>query len=259
MTSSHIAVSTRRIRIGPATIAYQVAGAGPPIVLIHGLSGSSLWWARNIGALAERFQVHVVDLIGFGGSRGGHRFVLHEAAGYLASWLELLGLAPVSLVGHSMGGYIAAELAADYPARVGRLVLVDAVVLPFDQSLAWHMLNLARELRSLRPDFLPTLFYDALRAGPATLWDAASYLLRADLRPKLQRITAPTLVVWGERDALVPLELGKQLVRHVHCRELLVIKNAGHNPMWDCPRVFNREVAAFLAAESDQKQASKGA
>jgi pimeloyl-ACP methyl ester carboxylesterase len=155
-----------------------------------------------------------------------------------------------------MGGYIAAELAADHPERVERLVLVDAAVLPFGQTFSWHIVSLVRELQSLPPDFLPTLFYDALRAGPATLWNAANALLHADLRPKLEHIQAPTLVVWGERDSIVPLSLGKELSGHVRGKELLVIKRAGHNPMWDCPQAFNREVGAFLAGERQSAEQS---
>jgi pimeloyl-ACP methyl ester carboxylesterase len=249
MSTNDIRVERRRASVGSATIAYETAGGGPPIVLIHGLSGSSRWWARNIRPLAERFLVYVVDLIGFGGSRNSQRFVLEEAAGYLARWMERIGIERAGLVGHSMGGYIAADLAAERPELVERLVLVDAAALPFDQSFTSHLFSLARELGSMRPSFLPTLFYDALRAGPATVWGAANELLRADLRPKLERIQAPTLVVWGQHDAIVPLETGKRLSRFVRSPELLVIKGAGHNPMWDCPQAFNREVGAFLAGE----------
>jgi pimeloyl-ACP methyl ester carboxylesterase len=247
MLSNNVTLARRQVRVGPATIAYHVAGDGPPIVLIHGLSGSARWWARNIRPLAQRFRVHAVDLIGFGGSRCGRRFVLGEAADYLARWMDQIGLERAGLVGHSMGGYIAAELAADHPARIERLVLVDAAALPFDQGLTTHGLGMMQELRYLRPSFLPTLLYDALRAGPSTLWGAANDLLRSDLRPKLERIQAPTLVVWGEHDALVPLEVGRRLSRHVGSKDLLVIKGAGHNPMWDCPQAFNRAVDAFLA------------
>src|SRR6185503_16975109 len=66
---------------------------------------------------------------------------------------------------------------------------------------------------------------------------------------KLECIQAPTLVVWGKHDAIVPLEIGERLSRHVRSKDLLVIKGAGHNPMWDCPRAFNREVTAFLTGE----------
>src|SRR5258705_13688203 len=107
-TSSRL--ERRRANLGPATIAYEVAGVGLPVVLVHGLSGSGRWWRRNTGALTPHRRVYVVDLIGFGASRARHPFALTEAASYLIRWLDHLELDRVSLVGHSMGGLIAAEL-----------------------------------------------------------------------------------------------------------------------------------------------------
>jgi pimeloyl-ACP methyl ester carboxylesterase len=236
----------RQLRLGPAKIAYEVAGDGPPVVLVHGLSGSSRWWRRNIAGLAAHRRVYLVDLIGFGASRARYPFVLAEAASYLVLWMQRLGIGRASLVGHSMGGLIAAELAADAPELIDRLVLVDPAALPFDPGLLSHGLNLVRELRYLSPSFLPVLFADAIRAGPITLWRAASELLLADMRPKLERIRARTLVVWGEHDMLVPLEAARQLARYLRYEELVVIKGTGHVPMWDCPQAFNRVLAEFL-------------
>src|SRR3954451_4790444 len=104
ITQNFPQLERRRAKIGPATIAYEVAGAGPPVVLVHGLSGSSRWWRRNIGALTPHRRVYVVDLIGFGASRARYPFALPEAASYLIGWLDRLELDRVSLVGHSMGG-----------------------------------------------------------------------------------------------------------------------------------------------------------
>lgn len=240
----------RRAKIGPATIAYEVAGAGPPVVLVHGLSGSGRWWRRNIGALTPYRRVYVVDLIGFGASRTRHPFALAEAAGSLTRWLDQLELERVSLVGHSMGGLIAAELAADAPDRIDRLVLVDPAALPLDENLVIHALSLLHELRYISFSFLPVLLADALRAGPLTLWRATMALLLADLRPKLSQIRARTLVIWGEHDALVPLAFAKQLAQYLSYEELVVIKGAGHVPMWDCPRAFNRVLREFLIGDA---------
>ena len=239
----------QRVRFGPATIAYEVAGDGPPVVLVHGLSGSGRWWRRNISALTPHRRVYVVDLIGFGASRARHPFALAEAASYLIRWLDHLDLARVSLVGHSMGGLIAAELAADAPERVDRLVLVDPATLPLQTDLMRHMLSLVQELRTISPSFLPVLIADALRAGPLTLWRATTALMLADLRPKLAQIRARTLAIWGEHDALVPLALAQQLAQYLRYEELVVIKGAGHVPMWDCPRAFNRVLTEFLLGD----------
>ena len=247
MTTQHsLRLERRRAKVGPATIAYEVAGSGPPVVLVHGLSGSSRWWRRNIGSLMPHRRVYVVDLIGFGASRARHPFALAEAAGYLIQWLDQLGLTRVSLVGHSMGGLIAAELAADAPERVDRLVLVDPAVLPLDTHLTTHAFSLLHELRTISLSFLPVLLTDTLRAGPLTFWRAATGLMLADLRPKLALIRTPTLVIWGERDALVPLAFAQQLAQYLHYEELVVIKGAGHVPMWDRPQEFNRALMAFL-------------
>jgi pimeloyl-ACP methyl ester carboxylesterase len=241
-------IQHRRANVGLVEIHYQVVGAGRPLVLIHGLSGSCRWWKKNLEDLARQFRVYVVDLVGFGNSRNGHPFALGEAAEHLARWMEQLGLERAALVGHSMGGHIAAELAAEHPHLVERLILVDAAVLPFEQSYIAHTLSMLREARQMPMSFLPVLLGDSLRAGIATLWKAATDLLAADLRPKLARIIAPTLVIWGEKDAIIPLEFGKRLSRYLRYDELVIIKRAGHNPMWDCPRAFNQVVAEFLHA-----------
>jgi pimeloyl-ACP methyl ester carboxylesterase len=253
MLARHSAQLRRQqVSVGPATISYQVAGAGRPVVLVHGLSGSGRWWQRTIGALTPHRRVYVVDLIGFGSSRNRLPFILAEAAGYLLGWMNQLELERASLVGHSMGGLIVAELAADAPARVDRLVLVDPAALPFDVHYLRHAISLIRELRHLSPSFLPVLLADALRAGPVTLWRAASGLMLADMRPKLERISAPTLAIWGEHDALVPLTLASQLADYLRYEQLVVIKGAGHVPMWDRPQAFNRALTEFLFADEGQ-------
>ena len=242
-------VERQRVQCGPVAISYEVVGVGPPLVLIHGLSGSGRWWSRNVGPLARRFRVHVVDLIGFGESRDGQPFILAEAARYLVHWMDEVGIDRSSIVGHSMGAFVGAELAANYPQRVDRLVLVDAAVWPLADGHQRHAVGLARALRRLPLSFLPVLVADSYRAGPMTLWKAARQLLTADVRPKLAGIQAPTLVVWGQHDALVPLEVGEQLVASLPGAALVVIADAGHNPMWDRPAEFNRVVGDFLAGE----------
>ena len=92
------------VRVGGWPISYEAAGEGEPIVLVHGLSGSTRWWSRNVPAIAERYRVYLVDLPGFGTLRSlRRRFVLAETATWLSEWMEAAGLERVHLVGHSMG------------------------------------------------------------------------------------------------------------------------------------------------------------
>jgi pimeloyl-ACP methyl ester carboxylesterase len=249
------APQSRYLQMGEVTVHYQVTGDGPPVVMIHGLSGSTRWWARNVPALARHFQVHVVDLVGFGGSRAPSRFVLHEAASHLIRWMDHLGLDRASIVGHSMGGFIAADLAAEAPARVERLVLVDAVALPLERTRWQQALGLAHGLWRLPVSFLPILFTDVHRAGPVTILQAARELLSADIQAKLARVTAPTLLVWGARDEIVPVQLGERLAHVLPSARLVVLAGAGHNPMWDRADDFNRAVLDFLEPSRSRAEA----
>lgn len=245
--SPAISLERHRVSVGDVTIAYQTAGAGPPLILVHGLSGSTRWWSRNVDAFARRFQVHIVDLVGFGGSRSGGRFVLADAAGILAAWLERIGISEAMFAGHSLGGLIVADLAACFPWLVRRLVLVDAAILPLEGGYPRHTLRLLRALRRLPVSFWPVLVTDAWRAGPGTIARAARELLTTESRPDLAALTVPTLVVWGQHDSLMPPEQGRQLARSIPNARLVVIPGAGHNPMWDRPAEFNRAALAFFA------------
>lgn len=235
----------RHLDVGGARVHVRVGGSGPPVLLVHGLSGSGRWWGRNAPALAERFRVHLVDLVGFGRSRGAFR--LAEAAGVLAAALDRLASGPFHVVGHSMGGYVAAELAAAAPDRVGRLVLVDAAAFPLGWRPVRHTVNLARAVRYMRPSFLPVLVADALRAGPLTLLGAARETVETDLGARCEEVRAPTLVVWGEHDRVVPPSVGERLAECLPDGRLVTIEGAGHNPMWDRPAAFNRVLLEFLS------------
>lgn len=235
-----------RARVGNAWVYYQVGGEGPALVLVHGLSGSSRWWRRNMRALGQQFRVHVIDLVSFGQSRAPERFVLRRAAASLLGWMDTVAIDRCHLIGHSMGGFIAADLAAAHPERVDRLVLVDAAALPFGRNYFGHAYGLARAVRRLPLNFYPTLITDAYRAGPITIAKAAWELLGTDISDRLNAIENPVLVVWGEHDTAVPLDIGRKLAERLTHAQLTIIRGAGHNPMWDRPEAFNRAVLAFL-------------
>jgi pimeloyl-ACP methyl ester carboxylesterase len=239
------AVERGYVQVGSETIYAEISGAGRPLILIHGLGGSSRCWARNVPALARACRVHVIDLLGFGRSRG-QRFVLREAAGLLVRWMDHLGLGRASVVGHSMGGFVAACLAAQFPERVERLGLVAAAALPVERLSLHHTWRIVRRLPHLPLTLLPVLGTDALRAGPVTLIKALRELLSTDIRLDLAGIEAPTFIIWGERDATLPLAVGRQLHRYLPQAAFLVLPGAGHFPMWDRPTAFNEAVMQFV-------------
>ena len=236
----------QRVRLADGWLTYHVAGEGRPVVLVHGLAGSTRWWGRNVGPLAECCRVYTVDLIGFGGSRSGRRFVLDEAATVLAEWMDHLGLPCATFVGHSMGGLVVTHLALQHPERVERLVLVDAAAFPIALRPLARLPSLVLALRHLPLSLLPTIIADTLRAGLRTLWTALAALRRHTLERELAKVQAPTLVVWGERDTVVPLDNGRRLAATLPDARLVTLPGVGHNAMWEGAADFNRVVLDFL-------------
>lgn len=229
---------------------YEVAGEGEPVILVHGLSGSARWWARNVGELARRHRVYTVELPGFGWlRRGARRFSLTDAPDWLAAWMRELRLEGATLVGHSMGALICARVAAERPEYVGRLVLVAPAGFGSERSFIGHVLPLLAAVRGAPLAFIRVLVADAVRAGPASLLHAARALVRHDFVEPLRDVRAPTLLVWGERDPLTSPALG-ELLQALLPQSRLVVLPGAHVPMFERPEAFNRALLEFLEEET---------
>ena len=227
-------------------IYHEQVGSGPPLILIHGLGGSRRWWRKNIDALTPHFTVYTIDLIGFGKSTRERRFVLTEAATAIHEWMTAHDLVHVNLVGHSMGGRIGAELAVDYPGTVDRLVLVDTPILPFGHGYARQSVGMLTALRTVPLDLFQVLVADTLRTGLLTTLQIGHELLRTDIARKLATLQTSTLIIWGERDTVVPWRLAQELAGQLPTSRLVTLPNAGHAPMWERPAEFNEAVLSFL-------------
>ncbi len=238
------------ISVEGLSVHYQVVGQGEPLILVHGLSGSTRWWKRNVPTFAQHYRVYLVDLPGFGSMRRfPHRFMLDQATSWLLQWMEAIGVRQAHFIGHSMGGYICIRLAAHQSKVVRHLVLVAPAGLPTGRSLPGYFVPLLSAIRYMVPSFLPTLFIDALRAGPRTLLNAARDLLTQDVQEDLKLITAPTLLIWGENDTLVPPVFAEILHKEITHSSLHILKKAGHVVMFDSPHEFNAKVLKFLSSE----------
>ncbi len=232
-------------RVGSARVTDYRGGEGPALIFLHGLSGSSRWWTRNVSVLIKHFRVYVVDLIGFGNSRG-QRFALAEAPATIIQWMESLEADSFTLIGHSMGGYIAASVAIQKPDLVKQLILVDPVALPFGRSVLRSAWSLLESLPFVPIDFYPVLAADAFRAGPVTLLRAIRDIHQETRVLEMAQITAKTLIVWGENDRLIPERFGSAIHQKMPGAKFSLIRGAGHVPMWDRASDFNQLVVDFL-------------
>ena len=211
-----------------------------PVLLVHGLAGSSRWWRRVAAALEPDHDVRLVDL---------PRVDSPGTTSWLAEWIAAAGLERVTVVGHSRGGLVAARLAAQRPDLVGRLVPVAPAGVESPASPLSYALPLARTVVRSSPLFLAVLARDAAVAGPRTLWRAVRELLADDVRADLHRIEAPTLLVWGDRDRLVPPSLAEVYRAEIPAARVLVLPRTGHVPMWERPQELAAAISGFVAGD----------
>lgn len=249
MNGKTLSIERRHIRVGASWVHYKTAGSGPPLVLVHGLASSTRWWRRNMAPLAAHFRVYAVDLSEFGDRRLRPRFVLSQAAHYLARWMDALELTQANLIGHSMGGRIVAEFAAEYPTRAERLVLVNAAILPFGHGYLKQSWGLMRALQRISLSLFPVLLFDTFHTGVLPVLLTGRELMKTNLEHKLTQIGAPTLIIWGEHDTIVPLALGYRLHQQLPHSQFALIKGAMHVPMWEKPAEFNRLALDFLTEQ----------
>ena len=245
-----IARSEHRVQIRGHIVPYRVIGEGEPVVLIHGLGGSSRCWARSVSALASRHRVYLVDLPGFGVLRRLHRqFALSSASTWLAEWMRAAGVGRAHLVGHSMGAFIAARLAVELPSAVDRLVLVSAAGVPVGRSVLGCLRRLPAGWRHHTPGAWRLLLPDAVLTRPTLVWRTAQELLAQDLRATLREIRTPTLVLWDTDDPVMPANCADVFRHEISGARRLLLVRAGHLPMLTRPEEFNRALLAFLGGD----------
>jgi pimeloyl-ACP methyl ester carboxylesterase len=263
-------------------VSYRTAGEGPVVLLIHGITGDSRQWNQIIPQLADHYTVIAPDLLGHGQSakpRGDYSVGAYAAS--LRDLLIVLGHRRATVVGHSLGGGIAMQFSYEYPVFCERLVLVDSgglgkevhrllraaslpgaeLVLPLlthshvhrvgeaiGQGLGRLGLELGHDMAEM------TRGYASLRDAEARR--AFLHTVRAVIDLGGQRIDAtdrlylaqmiPTLILWGRRDPLIPVEHAEVAHRHMAGSRLEIFETAGHFPHLDEPVRFARLLMDFV-------------
>jgi pimeloyl-ACP methyl ester carboxylesterase len=260
-------------------------GEGPPLVFLHGLIGRWTHWVEQLTAFAPSHRVIAVDLPGFGDSplpaQGGISVPIYART--IERLMEALEISAAAFVGHSMGGFTSVELAINFPERVERLVLISPaglstynnprnlllvaqmrrfrqIVDPYHARVAAHAELLARRprLRLLDPtthivarhsDRLPAPFVAEFVRGlgaPGYI-EGMEAIFNYDYRDRLGEIACPTLIVWGERDAVVTAKDADLYERLIPNSRKVIFRDTGHMAMIERPMGFNALLEEFLA------------
>ena len=249
---------------------------GTPLVLLHGTSASLHTWEGWVDALKGERRVIRIDLPGFGltGPAPDGDYHLARYSRFVGALLDDLGLKQVVLAGNSFGGQVAWKFAADAPDRVARLVLVDAAGYPYRPEsvpLAFRMARIP-VLEPLMTHTLPrsmvessvrNVYGDPARVTPELVDRYHELALRegnrgalvqrfrqspgGEFTEQISRIKAPTLLLWGGRDRLIPLENGQRFAREITGSQLVVFDALGHVPHEEDPITTVAAVKRFLA------------
>lgn len=258
--------------IGGLRIAFERAGEGPPVVLLHGGLSDSREWRRQIEGLADEFTLVAWDAPGCG--RSGDppaSFRMPEYADCLAGLVEALELGRPHVVGISFGGTLALELYRRHPAAVRTLVLASAYAgwagsLPPDR-VAERLDHVLRDLdepaervaRRWARDLLtegapPKLVAELIEIGAgsraAGTRPMARAMAEADLTAVLPRIQVETLLLYGAEDARSPRDVREALAASISRSRLVVLSGAGHQVNMEAADRFNHEVRRFLRSSS---------
>ncbi|GAB4575464.1 MAG: alpha/beta hydrolase [Anaerolineae bacterium] len=241
--------------------AYAVQGSGDEAILaLHGWGGSidSFWPVAQQLARQSAYTVYVLDLPGFGESElPPEPWGVPEYAAFVLAFLDRLDLARVHLLGHSFGGRISLILGAEHPERIGKIVLANSAGVPNPPNPAREMaVKAAKSLFQL-----PGLkrLYEPVRRRAYEQIGATDYLEAGDLRdtfvkvveqdllPYAARVSRPTLLIWGDRDADTPLWQGRKLEEVIPDAGLVVFPGAGHFSYLERLPEYVRIISHFLA------------
>ncbi|MES1241489.1 MAG: alpha/beta fold hydrolase [Acidobacteriota bacterium] len=218
-----------------------------PVVLIHGYGVSSRYMVPIASRLAAERPVYAPDLPGHGRSEAPERtLTVPELASVLYEWMDAAGLGRVILLGNSMGCQIAVELAVRHPERIDRLILIGPTVDPEARTFRKQPLRFLRTAFAERPSLVFWVAWDYLRAGPRRILREMDVAFADRIEDKLGRVSAPSLVLRGERDAIVPQRWAEAVARGLGAGPVEVLAGAGHALNYSAADELMRRIRAFL-------------
>jgi 2-hydroxy-6-oxonona-2,4-dienedioate hydrolase len=242
---------------------------GPPdakiLILLHGIGASAERWSRVIPTLSKYFHLIIPDIIGFGYSdKPAVEYTMDFFVDFFRTFLDNLNMSKPSIIGSSFGGHVATEFAIRFNRMVEKLVLVSpagmmktstptldryimAALYPDYQRVYDVFREMVYESDAVNEEIVMD-FVNRMRLTNAKYAFMSTVLgirYAPKLNGRLSNIIAPTLLIWGEQDRMIPLQYAKEY-DEIPKREIVVIRNCGHTPYVEKPAMFNKSVLKFL-------------
>ena len=250
------------VQLGAHRIAYIAGGEGPPLVLVHGVAMRGDDWAPLLRALKRTHRVYAIDLLGYGDSDKPEHgdYSIARQTEIVRQFLDAQRIEAADVVGVSMGGWIAAKLAAEHPRRVRRLVLVSSAGFAYPTKLgesSFSPMTLEQLRESLRlqtdqadrlPDFIARDFLRRSRLKSRVVRASMKAMLtgRDLVEGKLQRVRMPVLILWGDRDRIIPFDNAARMQRELPQARVVRLEGCGHLALIECRERVLPALAAFL-------------
>ena len=252
---------------------YRISGSGPSVVLIHGTGSSLHTWEKWTAILEKEYQVISFDLpaYGFTGANPSGDYSLELCAKVLDELVTKLGIDSFSISGNSLGGAVSWRYATLYPDKVQKMILIDPAGFPLDkapslpfklaQSDFWSKLikyfspkfiiaNSVKEVYhndELATDEVIDRYYDMALCESNRQGFVDRIRNAKPVNSQLiSTVTTPTLIMWGEEDTWIPVELAQQFKENIQGSELIIYKNTGHVPMEEIPEKTVKDAIEFL-------------
>lgn len=268
------------ITIDGARIAYLDHGSGPPVILIHGFSGSIWQWEYQQEALAKGHRVLTLDCLGSGWSdKPDIAYTPTKLVEFVRTFMDALGISRATLVGNSMGAGVVLGVALTHPTRVDRVVLIAGLPANVAHNLKSPMLKRALTThpptwlaraghwligKHLTTSLLQTLVFDQSKLTPLVLERASRNRQRPGVitplcslidhlpqweqgfAQQVHHVTHPTLIIWGTEDSVFPTTVGHELQARIPHAMLSLVPEAGHLPQWEQPGTVNALLLEFI-------------
>ncbi len=263
-------MTRRHVKVGRDTVAFESAGSGEPLVLLHGFPHDRSLWAPQLASPIPGIRTFAPDLPGFGESSRLREASVERWADWLAAWLDQLELGRVLLGGLSMGGYLCFAFWRRHAHRVRALILADTRAGADDDeakakrsamqdvaraqgvgAIAERMIAgmVGKTTHEERPEVVAALDAMMRRTSVPSVVDALTLLReRPDSTATLPSITVPTLILCGEEDVLTPVKESQAMHAAIPGSRLEVIPRAGHASNLEDPATFTRLLSGFATA-----------